>query len=77
MDKVFIHDKVFVPFIPYDKISQIIDGVADRLNEDICDTPIQKDPKKTSQSFSVSFTDPSCSPENFCKESTSRSSLHP
>ncbi len=37
MDKVFIHDKVFVPFIPYEKVSQIIDGVADRLNKDFCD----------------------------------------
>lgn len=36
MDKVFIHDKVFVPFIPYEQISQIIDGVALRLNEDFC-----------------------------------------
>lgn len=37
MDKVFIHDKVFVPFIPYEKVAQIIDTVADRLNEDFCD----------------------------------------
>ncbi|MBP5566659.1 MAG: hypoxanthine phosphoribosyltransferase, partial [Bacteroidales bacterium] len=37
MDKVYIHDKVFVPFIPYEKISQIIDSVADKLNEDFCD----------------------------------------
>lgn len=37
MDKVFIHDKVFVPFIPYEKVSQIIDNVADRLNKDFCD----------------------------------------
>lgn len=36
MDKVYIHDKVFVPFIPYEKISQIIDGVADKLNGDFC-----------------------------------------
>ena len=36
MDKVFIHDKVFVPFIPYEKVSQIIDGVALKLNEDFC-----------------------------------------
>ena len=41
MDKVFIHDKVFVPFIPYEKVSQIIDGVADRLNKDFCESQTQ------------------------------------
>ena len=36
MDRVYIHDKVFVPFIPYEKVSQIIDGVADKINADFC-----------------------------------------
>ena len=36
MDKVYIHDKVFVPFMPYGQISQLIDGVANKLNKDFC-----------------------------------------
>ena len=38
MDKVYIHDKAFVPFMPYEQISQLIDGVADKLNKDFCTT---------------------------------------
>ena len=37
MERVIIGDKAFVPFIPYDKIAQAIDKVADRLNEDFND----------------------------------------
>ncbi len=37
MEKVYIHDKVFVPFIPYERISEIIDSVAEKLNSDFCD----------------------------------------
>ena len=38
MDKVYIHDKAFVPFMPYGQISKLIDGVADKLNKDFCTT---------------------------------------
>ncbi len=34
MEKIHIHDKVFVPFMSYGQVSEIIDGVASRLNED-------------------------------------------
>lgn len=43
MEKVHIHDKVFVPFMPYEQISQAIDAVADKLNKDFCgknETPV-------------------------------------
>ena len=36
MNKVYIHDKVFVPFMSRSQIAQVIDGVADKLNEDFC-----------------------------------------
>lgn len=36
MNKIHIHDKVFVPFMPYGQVSEIIDGVAGKLNADFC-----------------------------------------
>ena len=38
MEKVYIHDKVFVPFMPYSQITKVIDGVAEKLNADFCDS---------------------------------------
>jgi len=38
MEKVYIHDKVFVPFMSYAQISRVIDEVADKLNADFCDS---------------------------------------
>ena len=37
MEKIQIHDKVFVPYMPYEQVSKIIDGVADKRNADFCD----------------------------------------
>lgn len=37
MEKIFIHDKAFVPYLPYSRIGKIIDGVAEKLNADFCD----------------------------------------
>ncbi|MBQ9310811.1 MAG: hypoxanthine phosphoribosyltransferase [Bacteroidales bacterium] len=36
MEKIYIHDKVFVPFMPYGRVSEVIDGVARSLNQDFC-----------------------------------------
>ena len=41
MDKISVHGKTFVPYIPYEEIETFIDQVADKLNEDYCnDTDI-------------------------------------
>ena len=34
METIYIHDKAFVPFIPASRVSEIIDALASRLNDD-------------------------------------------
>ncbi len=38
MERITLHDKSFVPYIPYEKIMSSIDAVADKINADFKDT---------------------------------------
>ena len=63
MEKIQIHDKVFVPYMPYEQVSKIIDGVADKLNADLI-TITPKDRKLTFRYSCAFFMDQSCLPVN-------------
>jgi hypoxanthine phosphoribosyltransferase len=38
MDRIKLHDKYFVPYIPNEKIMKAIDGVAQKINKDFADS---------------------------------------